>query len=133
MNAIVEISGKQYNVGKNTKLFVDKLQEKEGSKITFDNVLMVDNGSNTKIGNPVVAGATVEAKIVKHFKDKKVIVFKKKRRKGYKVKNGHRQQMTEIIIEKVNEKSASKPKAATKPNEEKSKTKAKKTTSKTKK
>ena len=133
MNAIVEISGKQYNVGKNTKLFVDKLQEKEGSKITFDNVLMVDNGSNTKIGNPVVAGATVEAKIVKHFKDKKVIVFKKKRRKGYKVKNGHRQQMTEIIIEKVNEKSVSKPKVASKPNEEKPKTKAKKTTSKTKK
>ena len=133
MNAIVEISGKQYNVGKNTKLFVDKLQEKEGSKITFDNVLMVDNGSNTKIGNPVVAGASVEAKIVKHFKDKKVIVFKKKRRKGYKVKNGHRQQMTEIIIEKVNEKSASKPKVASKPNEEKPKTKAKKTTSKTKK
>ena len=133
MNAIVEISGKQYNVGKNTKLFVDKLQEKEGSKITFDNVLMVDNGSNTKIGNPVVAGASVEAKIVKHFKDKKVIVFKKKRRKGYKVKNGHRQQMTEIIIEKVNEKSPSKPKGASKPNEEKPKTKAKKTTSKTKK
>ena len=133
MNAIVEISGKQYNVEKNTKLFVDKLQEKEGSKITFDNVLMVDNGSNTKIGNPVVAGASVEAKIVKHFKDKKVIVFKKKRRKGYKVKNGHRQQMTEIIIEKVNEKSASKPKVASKPNDEKPKTKAKKTTSKTKK
>ena len=133
MNAIVEISGKQYNVGKNTKLFVDKLQEKEGSKITFDNVLMVDNGSNTKIGNPVVTGASVEAKIVKHFKDKKVIVFKKKRRKGYKVKNGHRQQMTEIIIEKVNEKPASKPKASSKPNEVKPKTKAKKTSSKTKK
>ena len=96
-------------------------------------LLIIDNGSNTKIGNPVVAGASVEAKIVKHFKDKKVIVFKKKRRKGYKVKNGHRQQMTEIIIEKVNEKSASKPKAASKPNEEKPKTKAKKTTSKTKK
>ena len=133
MNAIVEISGKQYNVGKNTKLFVDKLQEKEGSKITFDNVLMVDNGSNTKIGNPVVAGASVEAKIVKHFKDKKVIVFKKKRRKGYRVKNGHRQEMTEIVIEKVNEKSASKTKASSKPNEEKPKTKAKKTSSKTKK
>ena len=133
MNAIVEISGKQYNVGKNTKLFVDKLQEKEGSKITFDNVLMVDNGSNTKIGNPVVGGASVEAKIIKHFKDKKVIVFKKKRRKGYKVKNGHRQQMTEIIIEKVNEKSAAKAKVATKPKEEKPKAKATKTNSKTKK
>ena len=133
MNAIVKISGKQYNVGKNTKLFVDKLQQKEGSKVTFDNVLMVNNGSNTKIGNPVVAGASVEAKIVKHFKDKKVIVFKKKRRKGYRVKNGHRQQMTEIIIEKVNEKSSSKPKAASKPKEEKPNTKAKKTTSKPKK
>ena len=133
MNAIVEISGKQYNVEKNTKLFVDKLQEKEGSKITFDNVFMVDNGSNTKIGNPVVAGASVEAKIIKHFKDKKVIVFKKKRRKGYKVKNGHRQQMTEIIIEKVNEKSAAKAKVATKSKEEKPKAKATKTNSKTKK
>ena len=99
MNAIVKISGKQYSVEKDTKLFVDKLQEKEGAKVKFDDVLMVDNGKDTKIGNPLVVGASVEAKIVKHFKDKKVIVFKKKRRKGYKVKNGHRQQMTEIIIE----------------------------------
>ena len=98
MNAIVKISGKQYNVGKNTKLFVDKLQQKEGSKVTFDNVLMVDNGSNTKIGNPVVAGASVEAKIVKHFKDKKVIVFKKKKRKGYKKKQGHRSYITSMRI-----------------------------------
>tara|TARA_B100000989_G_scaffold198123_1_gene149649 strand:- start:1310 stop:1711 length:402 start_codon:yes stop_codon:yes gene_type:complete len=133
MNVIVKISGKQYNVQKNTKLFVDKLQEKEGSKITFDNVLMVDNGSKTKIGNPVVTGVSVEAKIVKHFKDKKVIVFKKKRRKGYTVKNGHRQQMTEIVIEKVNEKSVSKSKVAIKPKEEKPKIKDKKKTSKTKK
>ena len=94
---------------------------------------MVDNGKDTKIGNPLVVGASVEAKIVKHFKDKKVIVFKKKRRKGYKVKNGHRQQMTEIIIEKVNEKSAAKAKVATKPKEEKPKAKATKTNSKTKK
>ena len=119
MNAIVKISGKQYSVEKDTKLYVDKLQEKEGAKVKFDDVLMVDNGKDTKIGNPLVVGASVEAKIVKHFKDKKIIVFKKKRRKGYKVKNGHRQQMTEIIIEKVNEKSASKAKVATKYKEEK--------------
>ena len=133
MNAIVKISGKQYSVEKDTKLFVDKLQEKEGAKVKFDDVLMVDNGKNTKIGNPLVIGASVEVKIVKHFKDKNVIVFKKKRRKGYKVKNGHRQQMTEIIIEKVNEKSAAKAKVATKPKEEKPKAKATKTNSKTKK
>ena len=101
MNAIVKISGKQYSVEKDTKLFVDKLQEKEGAKVKFDDVLMVDNGKDTKIGNPLVVGASVEAKIVKHFKDKKVIVFKKKRRKGYKVKNGHRQHLTKIKIENI--------------------------------
>ena len=101
MNAIVKISGKQYSVEKDTKLFVDKLQEKEGAKVKFDDVLMVDNGKDTKIGNPLVVGASVEAKIVKHFKDKKVIVFKKKRRKGYKVKNGHRQQYSMIRINKI--------------------------------
>lgn len=108
MNAIVEISGKQFKVEKDSKLFVNRLEGKEGSKVTFDNVLLLDNGSNVTIGTPTVKGASIQAKIVQHVKDNKVIVFKKKRRKGYKVKNGHRQALTEILIEKVNEKSAAK-------------------------
>ena len=109
MNAVVEISGKQFKVSKDTKLFVHRLDAKEGSKVSFDNVLLLDNGSKVVLGTPNVKGASVQAKIVKHLKDDKVIVFKKKRRKGYAVKNGHRQALTEIIIEKVSEK-AEKPK-----------------------
>ena len=104
MNAIVEISGKQFKVEKNTKLFVNRLDAKEGEKVTFGNVLLLDNGSKLVVGKPTVKDATVEAKVLKHLKDDKIIVFKKKRRKGYKVKNGHRQALTEIIIEKVSEK-----------------------------
>ena len=108
MNAIVEISGKQFKVEKDSKLFVHRLEGKEGSKVTFDNVLLLDNGSKVTVGTPTVKGASIQAKILQHVKDNKVIVFKKKRRKGYKVKNGHRQALTEILIEKVNEKSAAK-------------------------
>ena len=108
MNAIVEISGKQFKVEKDSKLFVHRVQGKEGEKITFDNVLMLDNGSKITVGSPNVKGASVQAKILKHLKDDKVIVFKKKRRKGYRVKNGHRQALTEILIEKVNEKTTAK-------------------------
>ena len=108
MNAIVEISGKQFKVEKDSKLFVHRLEGKEGSKVTFDNVLLLDNGSKITVGTPTVKGASIQAKILQHVKDNKVIVFKKKRRKGYKVKNGHRQALTEILIEKVNEKSAAK-------------------------
>ena len=106
MNAIVEISGKQFKVEKDSKLFVHRLEGKEGSKVTFDNVLLLDNGSKVTVGTPTVKGASIQAKILQHVKDNKVIVFKKKRRKGYKVKNGHRQALTEILIEKLNEKSA---------------------------
>ena len=108
MNAIVEISGKQFKVEKVSKLFVHRLDGKEGSKVTFDNVLLLDNGSKVTVGTPTVKGASIQAKILQHVKDNKVIVFKKKRRKGYKVKNGHRQALTEILIEKVNEKAAAK-------------------------
>ena len=106
MNAIVKISGKQFKVAKDTKLFVNRIDAKEGSKVSFDDVLLIDNGSKVIVGNPIVKDASVEAKVVKHLKDDKVIVFKKKRRKGYRVKNGHRQALTEIIIEKVTEKTA---------------------------
>jgi large subunit ribosomal protein L21 len=108
MNAIVEISGKQFKVEKDSKLFVHRLEGKEGSKVIFDNVLLLDNGSKVTVGTPTVKGATIQAKIVQHVKDNKVIVFKKKRRKGYKVKNGHRQALTEILIENVNQKSVAK-------------------------
>mgnify|MGYP001326242872 CR=1 FL=1 len=104
MNAIVEISGKQFKVSKDTKLYVHRLDAKEGSKVSFDNVLLLDNGKKVVVGTPSVKGASVEAKVIKHLKDDKVIVFKKKRRKGYRVKNGHRQALSEIIIEKVSEK-----------------------------
>ena len=100
MDAIVKISGKQFKVSKDTKLYVHRLDVKEGSKVSFDNVLLLDNGKKVLVGNPNVKGASVEAKVIKHLKDDKVIVFKKKRRKGYRVKNGHRQALSEIIIEK---------------------------------
>ena len=133
MNAIVEISGKQFKVEKDTKLFVNRLDAKEGDKVTFDNVLLLDNGSKLVVGKPTVKDAIVEAKVLKHLKDDKVIVFKKKRRKGYKVKNGHRQALTEIIIEKVSEK-AVKAKPAKKSAEDKSsKTKKAATKAKSKK
>ena len=131
MNAIVKISGKQFKVAKDTKLFVNRIDAKEGSKVSFDDVLLIDNGSKVIVGNPIVKDASVEAKVLKHLKDDKVIVFKKKRRKGYRVKNGHRQALTEIIIEKVTEKTA-KAKPAKKSEESKA-TKAKKATPKAKK
>ena len=130
MNAIVKILGKQFKVAKDTKLFVNRLDAKEGSKVSFDDVLLIDNGSKVIVGNPVVKDASVEAKVLKHLKDDKVIVFKKKRRKGYRVKNGHRQALTEIIIEKVTEKTA-KAKPAKKSEESKA-TKAKKAAPKAK-
>ena len=131
MNAIVEISGKQFKVEKDKKLFVNRLDAKEGDKVTFDNVLLLDNGSKLVVGKPTVKDAIVEAKVLKHLKDDKVIVFKKKRRKGYRVKNGHRQSLTEIIIEKVTEKTA-KAKPAKKSEESKA-PKAKKAAPKAKK
>ena len=106
MYAIVEIGGKQIKVEKDQKVYVNRLDGKEGSKVTFDNILLLDNAGKIVLGNPSVKGAAVEAKILKHLKDDKVIVFKKKRRKGYKVKNGHRQFLTEIMVEKILENGA---------------------------
>ncbi len=113
MYAIVEIGGKQIKVEKDQKVYVNRLEGKEGSKITLDNILMLDNAGKILLGNPSIKGAAVEAKILKHLKDDKVIVFKKKRRKGYKVKNGHRQSLTQIMVEKILEKGA-KPKSEVK-------------------
>ena len=107
MYAIVEIQGSQLKVSKDQKLFVNRIDAKEGSKISFDNVLLIDDGNKVQVGKPNLSGTSVEAKVVAHKKDDKVIVFKKKRRKGYKVKNGHRQAITEIIIQGISEKKSS--------------------------
>jgi large subunit ribosomal protein L21 len=101
MYAIVEIAGQQFKVAKDQKVYVHRLQNEEGSKVTFDNVLLVDDGKKVTIGAPAIKGAKVTAKILGHLKGDKVIVFKKKRRKGYKKKNGHRQFLTEIQISTI--------------------------------
>ena len=107
MYAVVEIQGSQFKVTKDQKLFVNRIDAKEGSKVSFDNVLLIDDGNKVQVGKPSISGTSVEAKVVAHKKDDKVIIFKKKRRKGYKVKNGHRQAITEIIIQAISEKKAS--------------------------
>ncbi len=113
MYAIVEIAGQQYKVAKDQKVFVHRLEGKEGSKVSFDKVLLLDAGKVT-IGAPVIENAVVSAKILGHLKGDKVIVFKKKRRKGYKVKNGHRQFLTEIQIDGISTKKAPAKKAEAK-------------------
>jgi large subunit ribosomal protein L21 len=101
MYAIVEIAGQQFKVAKDQKVFVNRLATEEGKKVEFDNVLLVGNGDDITIGAPAISGALVGAKVVRHLKGDKVIVFKKKRRKGYRVKNGHRQALSEIVIESI--------------------------------
>ncbi|HCN49988.1 MAG TPA: 50S ribosomal protein L21 [Chryseobacterium sp.] len=100
MFAIVEIAGLQYKVEQDQKLFVNRLKGDKGGKVSFDKVLLTVNGAIT-VGAPAVNGITVEAEILDHVKADKVIVFKKKRRKGYKVKNGHRQSLTQIVITSI--------------------------------
>ena len=101
MYAIVEISGQQFKVAKDQKVFVHRLATEEGKKVAFDNVLLIGDGDEVTVGAPAIDGAQVGAKVLKHLKGDKVIVFKKKRRKGYRVKNGHRQSLTEIVIESI--------------------------------
>ncbi|MFD1614545.1 50S ribosomal protein L21 [Gelatiniphilus marinus] len=101
MYAIVEIAGHQFKVEKDQKVFVNRLQTEEGKKVSFDNVLLIGDGDNVTVGAPAIDGAQVSAKVLKHLKGDKVIVFKKKRRKGYRVKNGHRQSLSEIVIESI--------------------------------
>ena len=108
MYAIVEMAGQQFKVAKDQKVYVHRLQTEEGKKVTFDKVLLLDDGKHVTVGAPVIDGAAVEAKVVKHLKGDKVIVFKKKRRKGYRKKNGHRQYLTEIVVEGIVAKGAKK-------------------------
>ena len=101
MYAIVEIAGQQFKVAKDQKVFVHRLAVEEGKKVSFDNVLLIGDDNKVTVGAPAIDGAQVGAKVLKHLKGDKVIVFKKKRRKGYRVKNGHRQSLTEIVIESI--------------------------------
>lgn len=117
MYAIVEIAGQQFKVSKDQKVFVHRLASEEGSKVTFDKVMLLDDNGAVTIGAPAIDGASVEAKVLQHLKGDKVIVFKKKRRKGYKKKNGHRQSLTQIVIEGISA-SAPKKKVAKKTAEE---------------
>ena len=101
MYAIVEIAGQQFKVEKDQKVLVHRLENEEGSQVEFDRVLLLDQDGKIKVGNPVVKGAKVSAKIVSHLKGEKVKVFKKKRRKGYQTLNGHRQYLTQIQVDDI--------------------------------
>ncbi len=125
MYAIVEIAGHQFKVEKDQKVFVNRLATEEGKKVSFDNVLLIGNGNNVTVGAPAIDGAQVSAKVLKHLKGDKVIVFKKKRRKGYRVKNGHRQALSEIVIESIVS-SGAKPAAKAEPKKEAKKAEPKK-------
>ena len=113
MYAIVEIAGQQFKVEEGKKIFVHRLEFEEGNDIQFDNVLLIENEGKITIGEPTIKDAVVDGKILDHLRGDKVIVFKKKRRKGYRVKNGHRQNFTQVEIININEKGSPK-KAASK-------------------
>ncbi|MDP3445611.1 MAG: 50S ribosomal protein L21 [Ignavibacteria bacterium] len=103
MYAIVDIAGQQFKVSEGQQVFVHRLEGEEGNSVSFEKVLLIDNEGKVKVGTPTVAGAKVDAKIVEHLKGDKVIVFKKKRRKGYQKQNGHRQYLSKVLIESINE------------------------------
>lgn len=101
MYAIVEIAGQQFKVEEGQTHFVHRLEANEGDKVSFDKVLLLENDGTVTVGTPTVAGTAVSATVLSHDKGDKVIVFKKKRRKGYKKKNGHRQSFTKIQIDSI--------------------------------
>ena len=101
MYAIVDIAGKQFKVTQDQQIFAPKMEGDAGASVEFDNILLVDDDGKVKVGSPKVKGAKVTAEILEHQKGDKVIVFKKKRRKGYKVKNGHRQEFTKLLIKDI--------------------------------
>lgn len=119
MYAIVEIAGQQFKVQKDQQIFVHRLEGKEGDKVVFNQVLLIDNDGKIAVGAPAIADAAVTGKIIEHQRGDKVIVFKKKRRKGYKTRNGHRQDFTKIQIEAIAEKGAPKASKKAEPKAEK--------------
>jgi large subunit ribosomal protein L21 len=108
MYAIVEIAGQQFKVEEGKKIFVHRLEAEEGKVIEFDQVLLVEDEGKITIGEPLVKDAIVEGKVLDHMRGDKVIVFKKKRKKGYRIKNGHRQNFTQVEIISINGKSTPK-------------------------
>jgi len=102
MYAIVEIAGQQFKVEQDKFVYTHRLEGEEGDTLTLENVLLVDNGADVRVGTPKVEGATITAKIEEHLRGDKVLVFKKKRRKGYKKSRGHRQHLTKVMIESIN-------------------------------
>lgn len=101
MYAIVEIAGQQMKAEKGRKIYVHRLENAEGETVVFNKVLLVDNDGDVKVGAPVVEGASVSVTVLEHLKGDKVLVFKKKRRKGYQKMNGHRQYLTKIQVEEI--------------------------------
>ena len=101
MYAVVDIAGKQFKVEKDQYLYTPRLEANAGDSVKFDKVLLIDTDGSVQVGTPVIKGASISGKVVEHVKDGKVIIFKKKRRKGYAVKNGHRQQLTKVQIESI--------------------------------
>ena len=128
MYALVDYSGNQILIKEGEKTRIPFTDKKVGTKIVFDNVLFIDDGKDKKVGQPYINSFSINAKIVSHEKDKKIIVFKKKRRKGYQKKNGHRQNYTLIQVDSISAKTAAKKTAAKKTTAKK--TAAKKTTAK---
>ena len=111
MYAIVEIAGQQFKVEEGKKIFVHRLDVEDGKKIDFDHVLLIEEDGKVTVGEPTVKDASVQAKVIEKVRGQKVIVFKKKRKKGYRVKNGHRQNFTQVEIISINGKTSSKKKA----------------------
>jgi large subunit ribosomal protein L21 len=110
MYAIVEIAGQQFKVEQNDEIFVHRLEGEPGIKIEFDQVLLLDNDGKISVGKPLLEGTSITGKIVDHVRGDKVVVFKKKRRKGYEKESGHRQDFTRVMIENINLAGSSKPK-----------------------
>jgi len=108
MYAIVDVAGQQFKVTKDQKIFVHRLDGEKEDKVEFDKVLLIDNDDKVEVGEPVIKGALIKGKILEHLKGDTVKVFKKKRRKGYKVLNGHRQHLSHVLIEEIIEKGATK-------------------------
>jgi large subunit ribosomal protein L21 len=101
MYVIVEINGQQFKVEKDQKLFVHRINADRGAEVVFDKVMLADNDGSVTVGAPVIEGAKVVAEVLSHVKGDKVLVFHKKRRKGYRKLNGHRQQFSEIVIKEI--------------------------------